>query len=85
MPALAQGKVDQDLVDVVGGREAVDGEALVTPQPAGVNDVRELKLGSGLAATQDGADGKVSPAEADSLRPRIRKQMPKGRLWHLPE
>ena len=58
VPALAQGKVDQDLVDVVGGREAVDGEALVTPQPAEVNDVRVLRLGSGLAATQDGADGK---------------------------
>ena len=71
MPELARGEVDQDLVDVVGGREAVDGEALVTPQPAVVNDVRVLKFESGPAATQDGAEGKMSPAEAESLRPRF--------------
>ena len=73
VPALAQGKVDQDLVDVVGGRDAVDGEALVTPQPAGVNDVRLLMFEKRPCCDAGRADGKKSPAEAESLRPRIRK------------
>ena len=84
VPELVRGDVDQDLVDVVVGREAVVGEDLVAQQPAGANDVRVLKLESSPTATQDGAEGKMCPEEAESLRPRFWIQVPMGRLWHLP-
>ena len=84
MPELDRGDVDQDLVDVVVGRDAVGGEDLIAQQPAGVNDVRVLTLERSPTATQDGAEGKMCPWEAESLGPRFWIQVPMGRLWHLP-
>ena len=69
VPVLVQGEADQDL-DAVGDREAKDDEDLIVPRPAGANDVRVLRLTSCPTATQDGAEGKMCPREAESLRPR---------------
>ena len=71
MLVLVRGGADQDL-DAVGGRDATDDEDLVAQQPAGVNDVRVLSCPT---ATQDGAEGKMSPREAESLRPRFWHRM----------
>ena len=85
MPVLVRGEDDQDLAVVVDGREAVVDEDLVAQQPAGANDVRVLE--GSPAATQDEAECKMWPGEAESLRPRFwydLTQAPMGRLWHLP-
>ena len=69
MPVLVRGEADQDL-DAVEGRDAVFDEDLVVQQPAGVNDVRVLRMKRCPAATQDGAEGTTCPVEAEGLRPR---------------
>ena len=80
---LVRGEADQDL-DAVGGREAVVDEDLDAQRPAGSNDVRVLKLRGGPTATQDGAEGKMCPVEAESLRLWFWIQVLMERLWRLP-
>ena len=53
-------------------------EDLVEQQPAGVNDVRLLRLEGSPAATQYGAKGTTCPGEAEGLRPKLLARLDTG-------